>query len=227
MRLTLNLTIYPLVLLASLGMLANIAVAAPEDAQALIVEHSNQLVDALKAQKTAIKTDRQIAYKLVDDIVLPHVDFNRVARLVLGKYWRTANEEQRQRFTSEFRAFLVRTYVTAMIEFSDQIVSHADSVKYLPFRNSDPNDVSVRMQITLPDRPPAQINYSLYQDGAGSEWKIYDLAVEGISLATTYRSSFASQIRREGLDGLINKLAERNASASPEPVTVDNTNSSK
>ncbi|WP_126457077.1 MlaC/ttg2D family ABC transporter substrate-binding protein [Sulfuriflexus mobilis] len=218
MRLTLNLTIYPLVLLASLGMLANIAVAAPEDAQALIVEHSNQLVDALKAQKTAIKADKQIAYKLVDDIVLPHVDFNRVARLVLGKYWRSANEEQRQRFTSEFRAFLVRTYVTAMIEFSDQIVSHADSVKYLPFRNSDPNDVSVRMQITLPDRPPAQINYSLYQDGAGSEWKIYDLAVEGISLATTYRSSFASQIRREGLDGLINKLAERNATADPNPT---------
>lgn len=220
MRIGLNLSIY-LFVLAMLGMQANIAAAAQEDAQTLIVEHSNQLVDALKQQSAAIKLDNQIAYKLVEEIVLPHVDFNRVARLVLGKHWRSASAEQRERFTNEFRRFLIRTYVTAMVEFSDQIVSHADSVKYLPFRNSDPNDVSVRMLITLPDRPPVQVNYSLYQNGTESSWKIYDLAVEGISLATTYRSSFSTQIRREGMDGLINKLAERNAAASQPPAATN------
>lgn len=199
-----------------LGMQVTAFAATETDAQQLIIDRSGELVDALKEQQAAIKSDPQIAYKLVEDIVLPHVDFNRVARLVLGKYWRQANDEQRERFTKEFRDFLVRTYVTAMIEFSDQIVSHAKNVKYLPFRNSDPNDVSVRMQITLPDRPPMQINYSLYQDENG--WKIYDLALEGLSLATTYRSSFSTQIRREGIDGLINKLAERNASAAPQPA---------
>ena len=198
------------------GMQATAFAATESDAQQLIIDRSGELVNALKEQQAAIKSDPQIAYQLVENIVLPHVDFNRVARLVLGKYWRQATDEQRERFTKEFRDFLVRTYVTAMIEFSDQIVSHAKNVKYLPFRNSDPNDVSVRMQITLPDRPPMQINYSLYQDENG--WKIYDLALEGLSLATTYRSSFSTQIRREGIDGLINKLAERNASVAPQPA---------
>lgn len=110
-----------------------------------------------------------------------------------------------------------------MVEFSDQIVSHADSVKYLPFRNSDPNDVSVRMHITLPDRPPVQVNYSLYQEGSENSWKIYDLAVEGISLATTYRSSFSTQIRRIGIDGLIDKLAARNAQAREKKVVTNDT----
>jgi phospholipid transport system substrate-binding protein len=227
MRLDLNLSFF-IVALALLGMQANIAVAAQEDAQTLIIERSNQLVTALKEQRAAIKADNQVAYKLVEDIVLPHVDFTRVARLVLGKYWRSANAEQRERFTREFRDFLVRIYVTAMVEFSDQIVSHAQNVKYLPFRNSNPDDVSVRMLITLPDRPPLQVNYSLHHDGSGNSWKIYDLAVEGVSLATTYRSSFATQIRREGIDGLISKLAERNAEASKasqaEPAKAETNN---
>lgn len=227
MRINLNTSVF-LLAVALFGMQVNVATAAEEDAQTLIIERSTQLVDALKAQSKAIKADNQIAYKLVEDIVLPHVDFDRVARLVLGKNWRTANDEQRKRFTNEFRGFLVRTYVTAMVEFSDQIVSHANSVKYLPFRNSDPNDVSVRMQIDLPDRPPVHINYSLYQENAaGKDWKIYDLSVEGVSLATTYRSSFSTQIRREGMDGLINKLAERNASASLEPVAPETNSPAK
>lgn len=223
MRISLNTCLY-LLLISLFGMQLSIANATEDDAQTLIITQSTKLVDALKEQSAAIKLDKQIAYQLVDEIVLPHVNFERVARLVLGKNWRKANAEQRQRFTDEFRGFLVRTYVTAMVEFSDQIVSHADSVKYLPFRNSDPSDVSVRMQINLPDRPPVHINYSLYQDGTESNWKIYDLAVEGVSLATTYRSSFSTQIRREGIDGLINKLAERNAAAN-QPATVTNTDS--
>lgn len=220
MRHDLNLAFF-IVILALFGMQANIAVAAQEDAQALIIEQSSQLVNALKEQSAAIKADDQIAYKLVEDIVVPHVDFPRVARLVLGKHWRTANAEQRQRFTDEFRLFLIRIYVTAMVEFSDQIVSHAKSVKYLPVRNSNPDYVSVRMQINLPDRAPLQVNYSLYQGGTDNTWKIYDLAVEGVSLATTYRSSFSSQIRRGGIDALINKLAERNATTSQQPAAAN------
>lgn len=224
MKISLNNCVYLLVIIL-FGMQVTI-VAAEEDPQELIIKRSTQLVDALKEKSAAIKVNNQIAYKLVEDIVLPHVDFNRVARLVLGKHWRTASPEQRERFTNEFRDFLVRIYVTAMIEYSDQIVSHAKSVKYLPFRNTDPNDVSVRMQITMPDRPPVQVNYSLYQDSAANNWKIYDLSVEGVSLATTYRSSFSTQIRREGMDGLINKLAERN-NAADKPAAANNESATK
>lgn len=188
-------------------------VEGPDAAQALIIEKSTQLLDALKEQNGAIKQNHQIAYDLVEEIITPHIDFKRIARLVLGKYWRRANAEQKERFTKEFRDFLVRTYVTAMVEFSDQIVSHADNVRYLPFRNDNHEDVTVRMEIKLPNRPAIQVNYRLYNDESQSSWKIYDLAVEGISLATTYRSTFSSQVRRIGIDGLIDKLAKRNEQA--------------
>ena len=180
-------------------------------AQELIETNTVKLLDGLKTNNGAIKKDSAVAYSLVEDIVLPHIDFKRIGQIVLGKYWRRANAEQRIQFVNEFRNFLVRTYVTAMVEFSDQIISHADNVSYLPFRNNDPEDVSVRMAIHLADRPPVSVNYSLYLKE--SNWFIYDLSVEGISLATTYRSSFASEIRRGGIDKLISKLAARNEKA--------------
>jgi len=187
-------------------------------AQDLVVTNTTKLLNELKENNGTIKEDNSIAYSLVEDIVLPHIDFRRVGQIVLGKYWRRANEDQRNRFVNEFRNFLVRTYVTAMIEFSDQIVSHADNVRYLPFRNTNPEDVTVRMEIRLADRPPVSVNYSLYLKDAN--WLIYDLSVEGISLATTYRSSFASEIRRGGIDKLIDKLAARNVKAESDRQTV-------
>ncbi len=187
-------------------------------AQELIVSKTTELLNQLKTNNGSIKKDSAIAYTLVEDIVLPHIDFRRIGQIVLGKYWRRATDEQRARFVNEFQGFLVRTYVTAMVEFSDQIVSHADNVRYLPFRSNDPEDVTVRMEIRLSGRPPVSVNYSLYLKEAN--WFIYDLSVEGISLATTYRSSFASSIRRGGLDNLINKLAARNEKAAAARQTA-------
>ena len=200
-----------LLILGSFIIPASALSAESSAAQDLVVTNTMKLLDELKSHNGDIKQDASIAYGLVEDIVLPHIDFKRISQLVLGKYWRRANEEQRERFTNEFRDFLVRTYVTAMVEFSDQIISHANNVSYLPFRNTDPKDVTVRMEIKLADRPPVSVNYSLYLKD--TNWMIYDLSVEGISLATTYRSSFASTIRRGGLDKLIDKLAARNKKA--------------
>jgi len=191
-------------------LLSNIALADTAPPQAVIEENSNRLIDAIKAQGDAIKQDPKIAYQLVNDIVLPHIDFTRVSRIVLGKYWRRASAEQRNKFQDEFTKLLVRTYVTAMVEFSDKIISHAKNVKFLPFRGDlTSEDVTVRMEIKLDDRPPVSVNYSLFENGSG--WKIYDLSIEGVSLATTYRSSFASEIRRSDLDTLIGKLEAKNA----------------
>jgi len=215
-----NKSIYISLLLFLSSLLIPVSTVNAETAAAqdLVVTNTMKLLNELKANNGNIKEDNSIAYSLVEDIVLPHIDFRRVGQIVLGKYWRRANAEQRDRFVNEFRSFLVRTYVTAMIEFSDQIVSHANNVRYLPFRNTDPEDVTVRMEIRLADRPPVSVNYSLYLKNAN--WLIYDLSVEGISLATTYRSSFASEIRRGGIDKLIDKLAARNVKAETERQTA-------
>jgi len=195
------------------------AATEPAAAQTLIIESSNQLIDALQKQSAEIKQDKAIAYNLVDEIVLPHIDFSRISRLVLGKYWRRANATQKEQFTAEFKNFLVRTYVTAMVEFSDKIVENADRVKYTPLRVSDDENVTVRMEVSLENRPPVHINYSLYLKE--NDWMIYDLQIEGISLAATYRSSFSSEVRRLGLDGLISKLAKRNNKAQASKVAAE------
>lgn len=201
-----------LLLLLSLFLVSTSVISDESDpAQHLVINSTSKLLDELILRNDDIKKDANIAYSIVGDTILPHIDFRRISQLVLGKYWRRANEEQRKRFSLEFQSFLVRTYVTAMVEFSDQIISQANNVRYLPFRNSDPEDVTVRVEIKLPDRAPVSVHYSLYLKDAN--WFIYDISVEGISLATTYRSSFASEIRRGGIDKLINKLASRNKKA--------------
>lgn len=177
--------------------------------QKMIVENTGKLINGLVKNRDAIKLDRAVADQLVSEYVLPFIDFNRASQLVLGKYWRRASDEQKTRFTREFSTFLTNNYTTAMVEFTDEIVKHSKNLNYMPLRGADDQYADVRMEIALPNRTPIQVTYSLYNNDTA--WKVYDIAIEGISLATTYRSQFSSQIRRGGLDKLIQTLADRNA----------------
>lgn len=175
----------------------------------LIMNASNQLVDSLRAAGERIKKDKSEAYRLAEDIIMPHIDFERLGKWTLGKHWRRASKEQREQFIQEFRTLLVHTYVTAMIEFSDKIVSSADSVSYPPLLSKEgATDVTVRTDIKLPDTKDVTVNYRMYKSDKG--WKIYDVSVSGISLVSTFRSSFSSEIRQTSLDNLIARLVEKN-----------------
>jgi phospholipid transport system substrate-binding protein len=127
-----------------------------------------------------------------------------MARLVLGKYWRRANDEQKTTFEKEFRLLIVRTYATALLEYTDEVI------EYPPTRlKPGDDDVTVQTVINQPGGVPIPVNYSLHLTEAG-QWKVYDMVIDGISLVTNYRSSFASEIRRGSLDDLIGKLVEHN-----------------
>lgn len=201
------------------GMSQSLALPDEEPApQKLLVDNTNKLISALVQKREAIKQDREIANKLVNDYVLPFIDFGRTSQLVLGKYWRSANADQRSRFTQAFSTFLVNNYTNAMVEFTDDIVNYSKSLKYMPVRSADNEYADVRMEVKLPDRPPIQVNYSMYNTKDG--WKVYDIAIEGVSLATTYRSQFSSEIRRSGLDELIANLAARNLKRAETTATT-------
>jgi phospholipid transport system substrate-binding protein len=123
--------------------------------------------------------------------------------LALGRYKTKISSEQRRLITNEFRILLVRTYGKALLEYNDQ------EIIYLPTEGSLENgDVTVRTEIAQKGGFPIPLNYSLKQTGQG--WKVYDISVDDISLVTNYRSSFSRQIRKNGVDGLINTLRERN-----------------
>lgn len=174
--------------------------------QALVHQTSERMLAALKENHEAIRQDPGKLYGLIKDIVLPHFDFERMSRWALGRAWRQATPDQRQRFVEEFRTLLVRTYGSALQEYRDQ------KIRYLPVR-MDPaaTDVSVRTEVIQSGGPPIPINYGMEKTSDG--WKVYDVAVDGISLVSNYRSTFASEVRAHGIDGLIDMLAKRNRKA--------------
>lgn len=174
------------------------------DPETLVRQTSERMLSVLKEQHDVIKAEPARLYGLVDDIVLPHFDFERMARWVLGKNWRQATPEQQQRFVVEFRNLLVRTYGTALLEYNDQ------EVRFLPLRMpADAQEVTVRTEVQKQGMMPITINYSMYRRDEG--WKVYDVVIDGISLVSNYRTDFSAQIRSGGIDGLIARIAERNA----------------
>jgi phospholipid transport system substrate-binding protein len=194
-----------LIILAALG--SSRLAAEEQSPEELVRQTTDRMLVLLTRNRATIEADRSTLYGFVDEVVLPHFDFNRMAQWVLGKYWRTASKEQRERFVEQFRNLLVRTYGTLLLDYSGQ------TIDYLPARaGSDGDTVNIRTQINDKDGTKVQVDYALYRRGAG--WKVYDVRVNGISLVSNYRNTFGSKVRQDGIDSLIEDLAQRNKQAS-------------
>ena len=188
--------------LATVGAHAQ-AAKAPD---ALIKEVSTDVLDAVKADKTIQSGDVRKVSALVDQKVLPYVDFQRMTASAVGRYWRQATPDQQKRLQDEFKLLLVRTYSGALAQ-----VSSEQTVELKPMR-STPTDPEVVVRTEIRGKgDPIQLDYRLAK--AGSGWKIYDVNVLGVWLVENYRNSFAQEIGANGIDGLIGKMAERNKAA--------------
>lgn len=187
-------------LLTLTAVAAPVAPASPRD---MVIDTSQKMLAALKKDKNLIKQNPQRIYELVSEIVLPHFDFTTMSKWVLGKNWRSLNPDQQQRFTTEFRTLLVRTYAVSLSEYQDQ------KLNYLPLKAApSADDVTVRTEVLRGGGPAIPINYSMHLTANG--WKVYDVVIDGVSLVINYRTSFATQIRTGGVDKLIEDLVARN-----------------
>ncbi|NBD20385.1 hypothetical protein GTZ97_06830 [Aquabacterium fontiphilum] len=140
--------------------------------------------------------------QLVDTKIMPYVNFQRMTASAVGRGWRQATPEQRQRLQQEFKTLLLHTYAGAASQIKDQ------TVEYRPVRaRADDTEVVVRT-LVRGQGEPIQIDYRL--ERSGDSWKIYDVNVLGAWLVQTYQSSFAQEVNASGIDGLIAKLVERN-----------------
>jgi phospholipid transport system substrate-binding protein len=168
---------------------------------------TDKIVALLKANKAEYNRDHKKLYAMVDEQVLTHFDFRAMSRTVLGRHWRAASEDQRARFIAEFRDLLVRTYATALLKYNDE------EIFYLPFRASpDDRTATVRSEVRRKDGgPPITIQYSFYR--TDNLWKVYDVTIEGASLVSTYQTTYAARVQKEGLDALIASLAQDNKAA--------------
>ena len=160
-----------------------------------------------KLQDKSFTKDFSKITEYVREVIYPHTDFDRIAALVLGKLWKTASYDERERFKQEFQTLLVRTYSRAFVEFKEW------TVRFLPLEmEADATKVVVKTQVLQPGIQPIAVDYRMVlHDG---EWKAYDIMIEGVSLVTNYRTTFSNEVQTKGsLSAVIDGLSKRNAEA--------------
>ncbi|MCK5696526.1 MAG: ABC transporter substrate-binding protein [Gammaproteobacteria bacterium] len=196
----------------SMTLLANITYAdSIPIPQKLMEEASQQMVSEFINNAEAIKKNPDIAHDLIKKNLVPKVNFPLISRWVLGKNWRTASPAQKKEFQNEFQILVIQFYSEALLQFLQDNDINKDMIKFLPFRGSRKGKyATVRSQIYPPSGgSTVKVNYELYH-GKSGQWQVYDVKIEGISLVSTYRSSFNNIITKKGIEGLILELKNKN-----------------
>jgi phospholipid transport system substrate-binding protein len=196
----LRLLIAPVVMVLTGPAMAQAPNAAPD---VLVRDLTTEVLDAIRADKGISGGDIARVQKLVDEKILPYVDFEKMTRLAVGRGWRSASPEQRAALTREFRTLLVRTYSGALSQVKDH------KVEMGPYRAQPADtDVLVRTNVVPSRGDKIQLDYRLEKQDAS--WKIYDVNVLGVWLVENYKTQFATEISAGGVDGLIKSLTDRN-----------------
>jgi phospholipid transport system substrate-binding protein len=184
------------------------ALAQDTGPEQLVQKITEEVLTAIQSDKQLAAGDKNKAMKLAEEKVLPYIDFEEATRLAVGRAWSQATPEQRKKLVDEFRNMLVRTYSNAIEAYQGQ------TLKVLPSRKQESKDeATVRAQFIRPGAQPLPMEFQMRK--AGQDWKVYDIAVEGISLVLTYRSEFDSVVKQEGVDGLIKRLSQKNSAPAP------------
>ena len=189
-------------LLALAGASPVLAQPAPD---ALVRQIAVDVIDTAKADKAIQAGDVSRIIALVDTKVMPNVNFEVMTRSAVGPQWRSATPEQRTKLQAEFKTLLVRVYAGALTQIKDQTV---EITKTVPV----PGGSQVVVQSEVRGKgEPIKLDYRL--DKLAEAWKIIDVNVGGIWLVQSYRTQFANEITKGGLDGLITTLTDRNKAA--------------
>ncbi len=166
---------------------------------------AEEVLTIVKKDKDIQNGDQAKIFELVEEKIVPNFNFDHVCKLVLGKNFSKATNEQQEAFEREFRTLLIRTYTSALSKYRNQ------TIEYKPLREAtDDKQVVIKTLIMQPGAQPLGVDYSVEQ--VGDAWKVYDITIEGVSLVTNYRGQFSTEIRQGGMDGLIQKIADKNKS---------------
>ena len=174
------------------------------DPQIVVKQTADEIFQKISSQKETLKTSPEKLYEIVYEVIAPKFDLVSISKWILGKkVWKMASEEHRQQFMEEFRSLLVRLYARSLLDHS------GNEIEYLGTEStSSPNLAVVKTKFQLTESSVLLINYRMYRKE--NTWKVLDVVVDGISLVSTYRASFADEIKSKGLEGLIDTLKERN-----------------
>lgn len=193
------------IVFASLSLVsASVADNLSSTPEILIKSTTEQVLDRVKRDKEQLRDNPGEMFDLVSDLIFPNFDFDIMSRFVMGTSWKSLSEEKRKAFADQFRKLLVRTYASALLEFSDQELS------YIPSESkAGGKTAKVMQQIKTKSGEPMIISYRLHNRDVN--WKVFDVSVSGVSLVKTYRASFQSITDSQGVDALIKSLKDKNA----------------
>ena len=178
---------------------------------ALVKQVTLEVLDIVRHDKEIQAGNHQKVLALVDQKVLPHFNFTTMTRIALGRNWRQASPEQKERLVAEFRTLLVRTYSSAISSYQEQ------KFEFRPLRaKADDTDVTVNVRVIQSGREPVAIDYDMEKTADG--WKCYNVYVAGVSLVANYRTEFDAEVRKGGIDGLLKSLREKNKSLEDTPI---------
>lgn len=186
-----------------LSVISTISMAQEHPAQTIVVESTSGLLEVLKSERERVKTDKAFLDQQVNEHVVPYVDFDTMTKLAVGKSWKQADEQQRIDLVNEFKSLLLNTYTNALTEYS------GESIEFEPFKPERREDRAVvRSAFKQSSGSTIPVLYKL-RDKDG--WLIYDIEVDQISLVTSYRTAFSSEIEKGGVDGLLQTMKDKNA----------------
>jgi phospholipid transport system substrate-binding protein len=184
---------------------------ANEAPDALVKRISQDVIETAKTDKAIQAGDTKKVMQLVETKILPYVDSDRMTSLAAGRFWREATPDQQKKLSEQFRTLLIYTYSGALSQIKNE------TVDFQPLR-ADPSDteVEVRSKVNMTRGEPITLNYRVAKAATG--WKIYDINVMGAWLVETYKGTFASEISKGGIDGLIKTLTAKNQSLASKPL---------
>ncbi|MCC5860037.1 MAG: ABC transporter substrate-binding protein [Ectothiorhodospiraceae bacterium] len=182
----------------------------------VVAEVFDQSVNALLDNREAIRESPRVAFELIDETLSPWIHYPLMGQLILTRHWREATPEQRDAFLEAFREYVIRTYAAVLSDNVDTIATEVSrSGRMLEIQSvTEPDQrgrVVVRTQLRLENSSPIPVHYRMISTDDG--WRVWDVVIENISFVTNYRDEYGSEIRRIGLDALIERLRERNARA--------------
>jgi len=192
-------------LMMSSVVVANGKTIPQDDPYTMVLSLSNKVVSELNTHRDVLETDVGQVKLFAQAYVLPYLDTQKMARYVMGKYWRTASEAQKQGFVDAFTNTMIRSYSQSLLKL------HIDSVTVKKALEEKPGRVTVASSVHQSDGNKSDVIYRAYLNKKTQKWMLYDVAVEGISMLLNYRKAYGSDISKKGLDAVIAEMQSKNS----------------
>ena len=192
------------ILLLSLTTVAQAQEVNGQNPYELVKDVATRTFDRIKSNREAIKQNPEMLRTIMEEELVPHIDYQFAAFMVLGKHFKSVPKDKLGEYVTTFRKYLITTYASAMGYYDNQEVLFEPESDF-----ADKKSVTVRAVVKDDSRPDIKIAFKVRKDDRTNQWKAYDMVAEGISMLNSKRSEFESILRQDGIDAVISLMKDK------------------